>query len=318
MADSKQSSNRVLVGAFVLLAIVCLYQAARLSTLSSQLSESDLSPALLEECVLNAGKNIESNQVSNEALAPQLLKDSQEIAAYVEEFPEDEYQVYPMPGHVVTGSLYMDDADDVIKDELKAGRLWEPLVVGMIIKYAEPGTTMLDVGAHIGVHTLVMSKLAGPTGRVYAYEPQKKMYRELVHNMRLNGATNVVPMRYAAGDTNAIIEMNPPTEGNEGGTSVGEGGDQAELRTIDSFGFRNVSLIKIDVESQEDQVLDGARETIISSKPVILVEIQGGYLPDQAPPAVKAKIAATLKRIEDMGYSTIRFGVYDYVAIPAA
>ncbi|NBR78651.1 MAG: FkbM family methyltransferase, partial [Alphaproteobacteria bacterium] len=53
-------------------------------------------------------------------------------------------------------------------------------------------------------------------------------------------------------------------------------GDQAELRTIDSFGFRNVSLLKIDVESLEDQVLDGARETILESKPVILAEIQGG------------------------------------------
>ena len=57
---------------------------------------------------------------------------------------------------------------------------------------------------------------------------------------------------------------------------MGEGGDQAELRTIDSFGFRNVSLLKIDVESLEDQVLDGARETILESKPVILAEIQGG------------------------------------------
>lgn len=235
---------------------------------------------------------------------------------YVEAFPVGDYEVYPMPGNVFTGNLYLDDTVDVIKDELKAGNLWETHVVGMIVKYAQRGTTMLDVGAHIGVHSLIMSKLAGPTGRVYAYEPQKKLYRELVHNMRLNGATNVVPMRYAAGDTQTVIEMNPPTDGNEGGTSVGEGGDQAELRTIDSFGFKNVSLMKLDVEHLEDQVLEGAQQTIAESKPVILVEIQGGYLLDTAPQEVLEKIAATVKRIEDMGYSVLRFGHYDYVGIP--
>ncbi len=316
MTENTSSPNRLLVVGFVLLAVVCLYQAFRLSQLSSTVSEGDVSVALLQECVLNAQATVETNQISDEALAPRLLKDTAEMEEYVEAFPVGDYEVYPMPGNVFTGNLYLDDTVDVIKDELKAGNLWETHVVGMIVKYAQRGTTMLDVGAHIGVHSLIMSKLAGPTGRVYAYEPQKKLYRELVHNMRLNGATNVVPMRYAAGDTQTVIEMNPPTDGNEGGTSVGEGGDQAELRTIDSFGFKNVSLMKLDVEHLEDQVLEGARQTIAESKPVILVEIQGGWLLDRAPPEVLEKIAATVKRIEDMGYSVLRFGHYDYVGIP--
>lgn len=316
MSEQTRPNSQLLIVAFVLLAGICLYQAYRLSALSSQLSESDLSPEMLAQCVLAADTAIQNNQISEEALAPRLLDDVEETVAYVEAFPVDEYRVYPMPGSVISGNLLLDDAPDVIKDELKAGNLWEPSVVRMIVNYAKRGTTMLDVGAHIGAHTLVMSKLAGPVGRVYAFEPQRKVYRELVHNMRLNQAFNVVPMRYAAGDTNAVIEMNPSTAGNEGGTSVGTGGDQAELRTIDSFGFRNVSLMKLDVEQLEDHVLEGARQTIMSNKPVILVEIQGGYVKENAPPEVVAKIAGTIQRIEDMNYSVVRFGDYDYIAFP--
>ncbi|MBO6657052.1 MAG: FkbM family methyltransferase [Pseudomonadales bacterium] len=316
MTESSTSPSRVLVAGFILLAVVCLYQAFRLSQFSSKVSEDDISLALLQECVLNVQATVSTNEITEDALTPRLLLDTDDIADYVEAFPVDDYDIYPMPGGLITGNLYLDDVKDVIKDELKEGNLWETHVIDMIVKYAQRGTTILDVGAHIGVHSLIMSKLAGPTGRVYAYEPQKKLYRELVHNMRLNDAINVVPMRYAAGDTLAVIEMNPPTQGNEGGTSVGEGGDQAELRTIDSFGFKNVSLIKLDVEHLEDQVLEGARQTILESNPVILVEIQGGYLPDSAPPGILKKKAATIKRIEDMGYSVLRFGYYDYVGIP--
>lgn len=316
MSEQRGSNSNLLMAGFIVLAVVCLYQAYRLSTLSSQLSESDLSPAMLEQCVNSAESSLSENQISAEALAPRLLDDREEIAAYLDAFPVDEYKVYPIPGGIITGSVYMDDVNDVIKDMLKEGRMWEPGVVKMIAHSAERGTTILDVGAHIGTHTLVMSKLAGPAGRVYAFEPQRKIYRELVYNMRLNDAHNVVPMRYAAGDTNDVIEMNPATEGNEGGTSVGVGGDEAELRTIDSFGFSNVSLIKLDVEHLEDQVLEGARQTILDNKPIILVEIQGGYFLDTAPPEILAKKEATIKRIEDMGYAVVRFGDYDYVATP--
>ena len=156
MEKQQGSREQWLVIVLVVLTAVCLYQGYRLSTLSAELTSSDLPPALLAECLLNAERNLESNQVSDEALAPRLLLDTDETAAYVADFPVNEYDVVPIPGGFVTGQLYLDDNNDVIKGEIRAGRAWESHVVGMIIRYTAPGTTVLDVGAHIGTHTLVM------------------------------------------------------------------------------------------------------------------------------------------------------------------
>jgi hypothetical protein len=110
--------------------------------------------------------------------------------------------------------------------------------------------------------------------------------------------------------------MSPTLAGNEGGTAVGKGGDKAELRPLDSFGFRNLSFIKIDVEGFEDEVLEGARLTIARNRPVILIEIQGGHSLETAPPEIRAKIDGTRARLTGMGYKVERLKGADYLAIP--
>jgi ubiquinone/menaquinone biosynthesis C-methylase UbiE len=52
--------------------------------------------------------------------------------------------------------------------------------IGRMIK---PGMTILDVGANIGYFTLIAAKLAGKTGKVYAFEPQPENFRLLVRNI---------------------------------------------------------------------------------------------------------------------------------------
>ena len=98
-----------------------------------------------------------------------------------------------------------------------------------------------------------------------------------------------------------------------------------ELRPLDSFGFWNVSLLKIDVEGFEDEVLAGSERLIRDSRPVILIEILGGkaYLgaPTQGfhPPATPQdleRIHATWRRIEAFGYRVRPVLGYDYIALP--
>jgi hypothetical protein len=126
-----------------------------------------------------------------------------------------------------------------------------------------------------------------------------------------------VPLRYALGRTAGVIEMSPTVSGNEGSTAVGRGGDKAELRSIDSFAFSNVSFIKIDVEGYEDEVLEGARLTIARHRPVIMIEIQGGYpFIERAPPEIQTKVAATRALLAGMGYKVERIRGYDYLAVP--
>ena len=248
-------------------------------------------------------------------LAPHKLDDRAEMKRYLAEFPADQYQAIQVPE---TGVVYLDDIRDSIKDQLRTGEPWEEKIALLMAKHVRPGSTVIDVGAHIGTHTLRLARLVGEHGRVYAFEPQKKIFRELTVNIAANHLCNVVPLRYAVGDQEGLITMNPATPGNEGGTAIGAGGDQAELRTLDSFGFRDVSLIKIDVEDFEDEVLAGARQTITAQHPFLIVEIQAPYDYNTADDAEKAKIDATKKRIEDMGYQVRSSGEapWDYYAVP--
>ena len=63
---------------------------------------------------------------------------------------------------------------DPIKGNLANGLVWEPHVVRSLEEHVKPGTAALDGGAYIGTHTmLIMRRLVGPDGRVYAFEPQR-------------------------------------------------------------------------------------------------------------------------------------------------
>ena len=248
------------------------------------------------------------------ASLPTVLADTEELRGYINAFPISSYERHEVPD---AGQFFIDDTEDVIKRVIVAGRQWEAHVLELCERHIEPGTVVLEVGAHIGTHTVPLSRLVGPWGRVYAFEPQRKVYRELHHNLALNGVTNVVPLRYAIGSGEArIIEMNAPTPGNEGNTGVGSGGDRAELRNLDSFGFERVSVIKIDVEGYENEVLAGASETIRRNRPVIVTEIQGGHRYETAPPEILDRIHDTWKKIEAFGYTVTHVESNSYIGLP--
>jgi FkbM family methyltransferase len=254
------------------------------------------------------------NVVPRQVLCPRLLRDGNALAAYIKAFPLRDYGVYRTRAGY---RYYIDGGKDVIKSFLRKGIVWEARVRKLLRQHARRGTTVVDIGAHVGTHTIDLGRAVGKKGRVYAFEPQKKLYRELVRNVRLNGVQKtVLPLRFALGSGAKVIEMNRATAGNEGGTGVGRGGDKAELRTLDSFGLRNVSLLKIDVEGLEDSVLAGAKRTIANSRPVIAIEIQGGHDLDKASLVQQQRAWSTIALLNRLGYRVRRVDVHDYLGIP--
>ncbi len=238
------------------------------------------------------------HQKGEPALAPQLLFDADEIAAYLDEFPKGDYQIAEVPG---LGKFYVDDNPSLVKKTLLSGKPWEPYVIEELEKHLAPGDTVLDIGAHVGSLTVPMARLIGPEGTVYAFEPQKKIYRELVHNLKLNELANAVPLRFAISSKAGIVEMTPAIA-HDGRVRVGTGGDRVEARTIDSFGFSDVSLMKIDVEGYEVEVLRGAEKTIDAFTPVIIIEIRQSNL---------EIVTSILKR---HGYTERQISPWDYIA----
>jgi FkbM family methyltransferase len=246
---------------------------------------------------------------------PRVLHDEAEIEKYISEFPADQYKIATIDG--TETRFYIDTTNDVIKRVLARGKHWEVDRVPLFERCIHAGDYVLDVGAHIGTSTIDLSAIVGDDGHVYSFEPQKKIYRELVMNLRLDHITNATPLRFAIGDGDPrIVHMEPPAKGNEGGTSVGEGGDPVELRTLDSFGFSRIAFMKIDVEGYEDHVLDGATALIAAQHPKIFIEIQGGHDYGATTPEYRAKIDATKAKLDALGYNVRLFGASDYLAVP--
>ena len=298
-------------------------------------------------------------------LEPVLLHDAEETRAYIADFPVEQYRrvKYPNMGcrlsvkpssylpclfdwwmEPIVGTFWIerDPPRSSVKNVMMRGDIWEPLVVRAIQTHAAPESTVVDVGAYIGTHSMSMGRMVGETGKVYAFEPQRKVYRELVENIALNGMEGrVVPLRFALGNKTDIIEMDLPLEVDvagpdapdasatvllEGGVRVGAGGDRAEMRQLDDFSLANVSLIKIDVEGHENAVLEGAQRTIAENRPVVVLEILGGvavypgapsayYLP-QASPEQLESIHATWRLLEQHGYEVRPIADHDYIALP--
>ena len=185
--------------------------------------------------------------------------------------------------------------------------------------YVKPGSTVLDIGGHIGTHTLNLSKIVGENGKVHVFEPQTKLFCELAINMHLNQCKNVVLHHNALGNEEKWIEIYIPKENwtesyggvlNEGHGTVSDSsknstGDKAKMIKLDDLKLENISFIKMDVEGFEMEVIRGGKETIKRNKPVMIIEI---FQND--------KKLAKIKEIESLGYIHVPFRSDDYFFFP--
>lgn len=143
-------------------------------------------------------------------------------------------------------------------------------------QFVKSDKRFVDIGAHVGTWTV---QLAPHSLETFAFEPQQQTYFGLCGNLFLNGVKNVRPFNLALGATpgeatlrvispdgggSSIVEL--PTNQNPSGT------ERVMVQTLDSFELTDVSLIKIDVEGAEFDVLRGALRTILTCEPKIIFE----------------------------------------------
>lgn len=140
-------------------------------------------------------------------------------------------------------------------------RTWEPEVIECFSKALRPGDVVFDVGAYVGPYTLLASRVVGPSGHVYAFEPDPVARSLLERNVGVNQALNVSVLPYAVGACDGW-----------GSLAYGVLGDSAtRITAADDAGSTGVAIvslrtfcrqrnvrpdvIKIDVEGGEVDVL---------------------------------------------------------------
>jgi FkbM family methyltransferase len=157
-------------------------------------------------------------------------------------------------------------------------------MLASIIDILGPQSVVMDIGANFGTHTLSFAKNAG---KVFSFEPQRAIFNILVANIALNSIYNVYCFNMAVSDKAGRLDIplydySKPMDfgsvefGGEQKYAVdqqrGKSTEAVQMITIDGLNIARVDLIKVDVEGMEQQVLDGAINTIKSKQPVMFVE----------------------------------------------
>ena len=126
----------------------------------------------------------------------------------------------------------------------------------LLRKLVGEGMQVVDIGANIGLYTLLLAQLAGKAGRVFAFEPEPNLFSMLCDNCATNGALNVTPFQCAAGDANGRAMFQRSTF-NSGDNRLGESRSNVKpievevARLDDVLPVRRVQFIKLDVQGHE-------------------------------------------------------------------
>jgi FkbM family methyltransferase len=204
---------------------------------------------------------------------------------------------------------------------------YEPRVMAVLRSRVDPNKDVIDVGANIGILTVLLAGLISNQRKVLAIEPTPGALTFLRRNVASNGATEkVILFEGVAEESSREFAIKVFHGMEEFSTLMGiahstvKGQKFEELRvageTIDSLVQRhNLSpgLIKIDTEGAELHVLRGAKETIRRFRPTIVCEEFSNQMTLEAGEA-PGGIRALLK---DYGYSFSLFEAEELLAVPA-
>ncbi len=146
-------------------------------------------------------------------------------------------------------------------------------IIEALLKYLEPGMDCWDIGASIGAYSCIFSLKNKPDGVVYAFEPEPASRQKLKNNIALNDVTNIVIYDVALGREENELQLvlaHDATAGThkleENATGKPENTHKVKVTTADHLiekdKRRIPGVLKIDVEGWEEQVLQGARQTI--------------------------------------------------------
>jgi len=157
-------------------------------------------------------------------------------------------------------------------------KFWEPHITQVLKRNLKDDSVFVDVGSNYGWHSINSSPFCSI---VYSFEPQKIIHDIQNTSIVENNILNIQLFNCGIGNSNETKEMSPidyNTSVNIGDLSVGTGGETIEIRTLDSFQFPRVDFIKIDVQGYEKYVLEGAKNTITTYKPMIIIEMEDHQL----------------------------------------
>jgi len=152
--------------------------------------------------------------------------------------------------------------------ERESMELWQEVI--------EPGDTVIDVGANIGLYTLLAAANVGKAGAVHAFEPAPQLFIRLLQNAQRNGLRNVRAHNIAVSDRCGAEKLYLAENSNRGKNSLCRDNAAAPDSAAQSIcvastalddylqrkGIRAIKAMKVDVEGAELRVFEGAQSVL--------------------------------------------------------
>jgi methyltransferase, FkbM family len=182
------------------------------------------------------------------------------------------------------GLLAIQDHDPFAIAYYSTGDIPEPGTVSLIENLLKRGDTFVDVGANVGIYTLIAARLVQNSGRSIAVEPASSTIRALNLTIAINGiggAVQVHDVAFGARNGTAELHLEKTSGHNSLLAPLDDRGDKEEVvvrRGDEVLDGLRPSLIKIDVEGAEIDVLEGLRATFAQSHPRLIVEYSPNHV----------------------------------------
>jgi len=175
--------------------------------------------------------------------------------------------------------------------------------INYLVHNLKPGDIAVDIGAHKGGYLYWMKK-AVQHGRVYAFEPQVKLFNYL--NSYYNNTDRVTIEHMGLSNKSGEVQFYIPktAKGDSPGARIDSLQEESysqttiQTTTLDTYFLdRNIhpSFIKIDVEGHEQQVIRGGLKLLQTAKPTLLIECENRHLSD-------CTVLDVFRLLTDIGY----------------
>jgi FkbM family methyltransferase len=216
--------------------------------------------------------------------------------------------------------LHIDRDDPGISTDLYLDHTRETDIAQHLPLYLKEGDTVIDIGANIGFYVVQESMLVGPSGRVHAIEPVSQNFELLASNIQLNDLKNVSTYKTAVGDSNRTDYMFVSSMRNMHSMvrKVGYRSDfnskiPVQVRTLDFLIESKVqsfpSLIRMDVEGFEYQIVQGMKDTLAGKHHFcIFMELHCDILMN--------KVSVLARQLKEAGFETAVATFETHPAVP--
>jgi FkbM family methyltransferase len=175
------------------------------------------------------------------------------------------------------------DLDDYLQRWIYCHKLSDEYDYHMVGKLLREGDHFVDVGANIGIVTLIASRAVGDSGMIYAVEALPSTKHALEANIRLNELKNVRVVPFALLDQVRDVEFFASVDGNIGGSSMSRDGSKGEPVIVEGRTFdvlmadatiERCDVMKIDIEGAEILALKGMTTLFTRNRPrAVMIEI---------------------------------------------